>query len=283
MELKTLPSDIQQLFDPDVHHEPSEEYLNELSENLKQLLRNRLALQVPKSSPLRFSSLGKPDRQLWYEAHPDGTKEPITPKTYLKFLYGDVIEQLFLYLAKEAGHKVEREQEEVEVDGITGHIDAVIDGVVVDVKSASTYGYKKFKEDTVVQDDPFGYVAQLAGYANVLTPGEESAWWAIDKVNGNNCISVLPKLVIKHHPPGPRIEHLKEVIASETEPDRCYPDLPDGKSGNRKLGTECSYCAHKWRCWPGLRAFAYSNGPRYLTAVQRVPDVPEFTGVADDD
>jgi hypothetical protein len=244
-ELNSLPSDIQNLFNPDEHFVPNEEHLDEFAENLKKLLRHRLALQEAKSGALRFSSLGKPDRQLWYDAHPEpGTKEPITPKTYLKFLYGDVIEQLFLYLAKEAGHTVEREQEEIEVDGIKGHIDAIIDGVVVDVKSASSFGYKKFKERTVVQDDPFGYVDQLAGYAHVLTPGKEAAWWAIDKVNGNNCISPLPKVVIDHHTPGPRIEHLKKVVESETPPDRCFDDIPDGKSGNRKLDTQCSYCAH---------------------------------------
>jgi hypothetical protein len=281
--LEDLPTDIHKLFDPDTHHVPSEERLNEFTENLKQLLRNRFALQEAKSSPLRFSSLGKPDRQIWYEAHPDGSKENLTPKTYLKFLYGDVIEQVFLFLAKEAGHTVEQEQAEVEVDGIKGHIDAIIDGVVVDVKSASSFGYKKFRERTVVQDDPFGYVAQLAGYANVLKPGEDAAWWAIDKVTGSTCISPLPNTVIRHHKPEDRITELKEVIANDIPPERCYDDVPDGKSGNRKLDTGCSYCSHKFRCWPGLRAFAYSTGPRYLTQVARTPDVPEFQGPVEDE
>jgi hypothetical protein len=43
-----------------------------------------------------------------------------------------------------------------------------------------------------------------------------------------------------------------------------------------KLGTGCSYCAFKKHCWPGLRGFAYSGGPRYLTNVVKTPDVPEF-------
>lgn len=281
--LEDLPADIYQLFDPNADHEPSEDNLSEFTENLKELLRRRLAHQEPTTNPLRFSALGRPDRQVWYEAHPEeGAKEPITPKTFLKFLYGDVIEQLFLFLAKEAGHTVEREQEEVEVDGVTGHIDAIIDGVLVDVKSASSFGYKKFKEETVTEDDPFGYVDQLSGYANVLTPGQDAAWWAIDKVNGNNCVSTLKKVVINHHQPAERIAHLKDVIAQDLPPERCYDDVPDGKSGNRKLGTGCSYCAHKFRCWPGLRGFAYSNGPKYLTVVAREPDVPEFQGFADD-
>ncbi len=277
--LEDLPYDIHKLFDPDIHHEPNEDNLNDFAKNLKELICRRLAQQDEKEFSFRFSMLGKPNRQIWYVAQPEpGTKEALTLKTYLKFLYGDLIEQLYLFLAKEAGHSVEQEQAEVEVDGVKGHIDAIIDGVVVDVKSASSFGYKKFREQTVTEEDPFGYVAQLSGYANVLTPNKDAAWWAIDKVNGSNCISPLSKIVIDHHKPEERIAELKEVVASETPPDRCYDDIPDGKSGNRKLATPCSYCAHKFRCWPGLRTFIYSTGPRYLTTVVREPDVLEIKG-----
>lgn len=270
--LEDLPADIYQLFDPDTHHNCSEEYLDAFCANLKDLLKVRLSKQEQARSPLRFSSLGKPDRQLWFEAHPiEGGKEPMTPKTYFKFLYGDVIEQLVLYLSKEAGHSVEYEQAEVEVDGVLGHIDAIIDGVVVDVKSASPYGYKKFETRNVEADDPFGYVAQLAGYANVLTPDNYAAWVAMDKVSGDICVSPLSPTTIRHYKPEEQIKHQKEVIASETPPDLCYQPVPDGKSGNMRLGTACSYCAHKHRCHPGLRTFLYSGGPRFLTTVAREP------------
>jgi len=278
-ELKTLPKDIYGLFDPDKDHVPSEENLEEFTTNLKELLRHRLAKYEPPVSPLRFSALGKPNRQVWYDAHPiEGGKEKLVPKTYIKFLYGDIIEQLILFLAKEAGHEVSHTQEQVEVGGVKGHIDAIVDSVVVDVKSASPYGYKKFEQNTITEDDPFGYVAQLSGYADVLTPGKAGAWIANDKVAGDICVTPLAPVVIKHHAPGPRIEELKEIIASDTPPERCYEDVPDGKSGNRKLGTGCSYCSHKFRCWDGLRGFAYSTGPRFLTHVEREPDVPEITG-----
>lgn len=275
--LEDLPDDIYSLFDPEVDHECSEENLEAFAENLKELLRQRLSKHNPPESPIRFSSLGKPDRQMWYEAHPvEGSKEPMLPKTYLKFMYGDIIEQMLLFLAKEAGHEVRDEQMELEVDGVKGHIDAIIDGVVVDVKSASPYGYKKFEDKAVVGDDPFGYVAQLSGYANVLTPGEGAAWLAQDKVSGDICISPVSSIVVRHHPPEDRIRELREVIANPEPPERCYDDIPDGKSGNRKLDTGCSYCPHKFRCWPTLRGFAYSGSPRYLTHVERVPDVPEI-------
>lgn len=276
--LETLPADIYELFNPDVDHVPSEENLNEFCEVLKSTLRQRLGRYTPPESPLRFSALGRPNRQIWYDAHPvEGGKEELRGPTYIKFLYGDLIEGLILFLSREAGHTVERTQEEVEVDGVKGHIDAVIDDVVVDVKSASPFGYKKFEDQRVTEDDPFGYVAQLAGYADVLSPNRAAAWIAMDKVGGNVCVSSLSNAVIQHYKPAERIAELKEVIKSDTPPERCYEDVPDGKSGNRKLDTGCSYCPHRNRCWPNLRTFIYSTGPRFLTEVVRVPDVPEIT------
>ena len=78
-----------------------------------------------------------------------------------------------------------------------------------------------------------------------------------------------------------RIKYLKGVVKSKTAPPKCYPDVPDGKSGNYKLGVNCFYCSYKKDCWSdannghGLRAFEYKKGITYLTRVSRVPDVPE--------
>lgn len=276
-DLSTLVPDIYNLFDPENDHECSEENLDAFANNLKSIVRDRLRVYKAPDSPLRFSSLGKPDRQIWFDAHPvEEGKEKLLPKTYLKFLYGDVIEQVLLFLVKEAGHSVEMEQHEVEIDGVRGHIDALVDGVLVDVKSASPYGYKKFEDRRVTEDDPFGYVDQLAGYSNILTPDRDAAWLAMDKVGGDLCVSPLPSMVIKHHQPEDRISHLKQVIEQEEPPSLCHQPVPDGKSGNMKLPTPCGYCSWKWRCHPSLRGFAYSNGPRYLTTVAKTPDVPEF-------
>lgn len=277
--LKDLPSDIYSLFDPENDHVISDENLESFCTNLKDLLRVRLGKQSTDRGPLRFSGLGRPNRQIWFDAHPiKGGKEPLTPQTFMKFLYGDIIEQMLVFLSKEAGHEVRDEQGKVEVDGVTGSIDCIIDGTVVDVKSASSYGYQKFNYGKVTEDDPFGYVAQLSGYSTVLTPDKDAAWLAMDKVSGAICISPLPAVVIRQFPPAQRIAELREIIASETPPSLCYEPVPDGKSGNLKLGTGCSYCPHKHRCHPNLRTFLYSTGPRYLTAVGKTPDVPEMFG-----
>lgn len=273
--LDTLRDDVFSLFEPTKSHVVDEDNLEKFAENLKTIIRDRFAETVRPAS-LRFSGLGKPDRAVWYDHHDDGTKELMRPQTLLKFQYGDIIEAYLAFLIREAGHNLEMEQAEVIVDGVKGHADGKVDGVTVDIKSASSFGFRKFKEGTVVEDDPFGYVAQLAGYASVLTPGEPAAWIAMDKVSGDIAVAPLSSTVIADHPPLPRIQHLKEIIANDEPPPRCYPDIPEGKSGNRKLGTECSYCAWKFRCWPGLRTFLYSRGPVFLSAVAKTPDVPEI-------
>lgn len=274
--IDTLVEDIYALFDPDSDHKPSEENLEYLFNGIRQVFERRLAKQDERSAALRFSALGKPDRQIWYSAHPDGKEENLSPKTYFKFLYGDLLEVIALFLAKEAGHTVEDEQKEVNVDGVLGHIDCKIDGVLVDVKSANQHAFKKFENGDIYEDIFLSqYIGQLCGYSNVETPGQAPAFFAIDKTVGGLCVTHVPTHVADEFKPAPRIEHLKEVIASDEPPPRCYEDEPDGKSGNRKLGTGCSYCGHKFRCWSDLRVFLYSNGPRYLTKVVKTPDVFE--------
>ena len=151
----------------------------------------------------------------------------------------------------------------------------MVDGVVVDVKSASSYGYQKFKNGTILEDDTFGYVQQLSGYSNVLTPGETTAFVALDKVSGAICVSPLAAAVTASYKPEVRITHLKEVLASDVMPKVCYPPVPDGKSGNMKLAIGCSYCKFKKSCWPDARLFLYSTGPRWLTTVAKTPEVYE--------
>lgn len=225
---------------------------------------------------LTMSSIGRPLRQLWYQlkGYPG---EELTGQTIFKFLYGDVIEALVLVLAEASGHKVERLQEEISVDGVKGHIDAVIDGVLVDVKSCSPYSFDKFEDKTLFQNDPFGYIGQLSGYCRATNlPGY---FIAVEKVNGRLCILELPKEKIDEYDVRDRIKKISQASSRDTPPERCYPDEPDGKSGNRKLSVGCSYCSHRFECWKesnggrGLQVYFYSTGPRYLTEVVREPKV----------
>ena len=77
-------------------------------------------------------------------------------------------------------------------------------------------------------------------------------------------------------------ELILKAINNGKPPDRCYDDVPDGASGNRKLDTGCVYCSYKFDCWhdanngTGLRAFQYATNVKYLTEVNRTPNVPEL-------
>jgi hypothetical protein len=231
---------------------------------------------------LRLSNIGKDDRYLWNHYNNAGPKEPMQPHTLVKFLYGHLIEEMLLFLTRLSGHEVTDEQKVCEVEGIVGHMDCRIDGVVTDVKSASSYGFKKFKDATLAFDDPFGYIDQIKAYAH--SEGEtEFGWLAMDKQNGHLTFlkydlkdTQAPVYEVLKEDIVERIKHVKKVVKAPDAPEHCYAPVPDGKSGNQKLDTGCSYCHFKLSCYPQLRAFAYSYGPRYLTEVANEPKVQEI-------
>ena len=192
-----------------------------------------------------------------------------------------MIEELVLSLAKASGHKVEGEQSKLNVHGVKGHRDAVIDGMTVDVKSCSSYAYKKFKEGKLKDDDPFGYVSQLSSYVYagkddpLVTDKTHGAFLAVDKQNGNVCLDVYDfteELAEKEE----EILNVKKMVEGDIPKEKIDP-VPQAKtSDNMKLSMQCSYCEFKYLCWKDVRTFIYSYGPEYLTEVNTEPKVPEI-------
>jgi hypothetical protein len=258
--------------------------IEQFGENVKNLMKQEFGAQKARDSrTLRMSNIGREDRYLWNVYNGVEASEEIQGHTYVKFLYGHLIEELLLFLTRAAGHEVAGEQQKCEVEGIKGHMDCKIDGVVTDVKSVSSYGFKKFKDSTLAFDDPFGYIAQIKAYAH--SEGETKfGWLAMDKQNGHLTYLMYdsedefaPVHEKISYDIEERIKHVKEMVQQETPPDVCYEAVPDGKSGNQKLAIGCSYCAYKKQCWPEVRGFAYSTGPRYLVEVINEPKVPEIS------
>ncbi len=275
--IQTLIPDIYALFTEE--HRCTEENLDWFADNLKVMLRHRFA-ETQGNNKLRMSNLGKGDRSLWYDVNGTHRVEEMRPNTLLKFMYGDLIELLLLFLTREAGHTVTHEQERVEVDGVVGHTDGKIDGVTCDIKSASPYGYNKFADETIYDNDAFGYIPQISGYNHVLGEKGSSAYFLVmHKVLGHLCLMEVPDIMQINVPA--RITQIKGVLAKPEPPERCYEAIPEGKSGNLKLGVNCQFCDHKWECWKdgnggkGLRQFIYSNGPTWLTHVEKEPRVME--------
>ena len=137
---------------------------------------------------------------------------------------------------------------------------------------------EKFEKGRLERDDPFGYIAQISAYAEA-NDMDEAAFLVINKQSGEICL--LPVHSLEMINASDRVKNLKTIVKSDGPPPRCYSDVADGMSGNRRLGTSCIYCAHKKECWKdknggqGLRVFDYARGYRYLTYVAKTPEVPE--------
>jgi len=283
--LDTLIPDIYALFD--VEHSVDEENLKTFADNVAAAVKGRLETVQSWDRPtLRVSKLGTPDRKLWYELHDQN--EPLendsfklSPENVMKFMYGDIIEELVLLLVKESGHTVEGEQGEVEIEGVIGHRDCIIDGITVDVKSTSKFAFQKFEKGTLHQDDPFGYIAQISSYC-FADESPYGAFLAMNKETGQLALLKVHKIDMIHPPT--RIKEVRQFLEKDEPPEaKCYEPVPMGKKGNMELARGCGWCPFKEKCWEnanggvGLRKFQYSNGVKYLTEVVDEPRVEELT------
>ena len=278
--IDTIVEDIYSLFEKkneELTEKEVDKCIDDFASSVKVHVKDFLK-QMPQDKPrLRLSTIGRPDRQLWYDFKKPHN-EPLAPSTRIKFLYGYILEELLIMLASISGHKVTQQQKQVEVEGVKGHQDCFIDGVLVDCKSASGRGYAKFKYNNLASDDPFGYLPQISAYAEG-NGVDEAGFLVINKSTGELCYTKVHSLEMINAKD--RVKKIKKVVNSDTPPDKCYSAVPDGKSGNYKLDTACVYCNYKFDCWSdandgkGLRVFNYSTGKRYFTKVEKEPNVDE--------
>jgi len=277
--IDTLVQDIYNLFS-DIENDIDDTVIEEFGDNIKTHLKAALLDNRNEGrNNLRLSAIGRPDRQIWYDVNLNGKSESISSPTRIKFLYGYILEELLIALSKLAGHTVTDTQKELDIQGVKGHQDCVIDGVLVDCKSTSPRGYEKFDKGDLVSDDPFGYIAQISAYSEA-NGVDEAAFLAINKQSGDICLAPVHSLEMINA--GDRVSYLKSLVENKSPPNKCYSDVKEGASGNRRLGTSCLYCNHKKECWKdandgkGLRVYNYARGYRYLTKVVREPDVEEI-------
>lgn len=254
-----------------------------LGTNIALTANQRFSKPQEPRSYLSLSSIGTPcKRKLWYKINEPTKAEPLQANALLKFFFGDMIEELVLAIVKAAGHDVKGEQDRLDVHGIKGHRDCVIDGMTVDVKSASPFAFKKFKDGNLRDDDPFGYISQLSSYVYagqddpLVTNKTQGAFLVIDKVNGHICLDIYDfdeELKTKEE----EMLAAKELVKGEIPEDR-IPPVPQSKtSPNTKLDVSCSYCEFNKVCWPEARVFLYNTGPLYLVDVVNEPRVFELS------
>jgi hypothetical protein len=254
------------------------------STNMGKLAINQVVSETyprPHKNVVRASELGtKCLRQHYYKVNEPDKAEQLPGNVRFKFMYGNLIEEMVLLLAREAGHTVEHEQEVVtyttsEGTEIVGHIDAQIDGVVVDVKSASPYGFEKMLNKTD-WDDTFGYKPQLSFY-HLYFPHlivDDPRFLLVDKVSGRLGYGYMETI------PGIDLSNMADNLSSAAHVDPSEAEMAlrrqsvKGHSRGTTLPTVCSYCAFKRHCWrdandgAGLRAFSYSTGPVFFTEIK---------------
>lgn len=250
----------------------SDEVCEEFGARCTKMLKKAFS-EPPSAYEPYLSSIGKPVCQQWMEKNrAKERKDPYSLK--LKFLMGDMLEAVVIAIIKGSGTKVEGFQESVEMDlgykdPVRGRLDAVIDGKVYDIKSASPYAFSnKYNHSDgfqrMAEDDAFGYLPQAYLYsaAKGLPFG---GWIAINKVTGDLCILEPPRVDRSYSKAA-----LKKAQdnATELQADKpfkaCFEAVDElwykKPTGNKVLCINCEYCGFKETCpaWEGKISFVSS-------------------------
>lgn len=251
-------------------------------QQLSEVAFDRFSKEQGPRRHLSLSQIGTPcDRKLWYKINTPEDGEPLSAEALGTFFYGDMIEALVICLAQAAGHTVTGLQDRLDVHGVKGHRDCVIDGVTVDVKSAAKYSFQKFAEHKLREDDPFGYISQLSSYVYAgqddphVTNKSEGAFLVVQKDRFKLCLDrydFTEELKKKQQ----EIEAAKALVAGPMPEKRIDPVPQSKTSPNKMLSVSCNYCEFRKKCWPEARTFIYSTGLVHLTEIKNEPKVTEL-------
>jgi hypothetical protein len=201
--------------------------------------------------------------------------QPPEPRRLLTFLWGDLTEASFRYLARRSGVKLVGNNQKLlmrigsEKDMMYGYVDDIGQGrnsgkkFIVEFKSMTGFSWKKFKEagekDEPVPDE-FGYGGQVHTYARgALEAGiiDKPGWvliFAFNKDTGH-----IYERFVKYDPKIAAIadrnwDTIKKAVADGKEPPRPTDMQPFKKARARKdslpeLPIQCQYCDWKFSCW----------------------------------
>ena len=208
---------------------------------------------------VRMSNIGRPYCQLWYEKNKPELAEAPDYNFVLNMMMGDIVEAVFKGLLTEA--KVDYEDgEHVTLElasgtRVNGTPDISINGAIDDIKSASPWSYtNKFVSfDTLHSSDPFGYVAQLAGYAKASNK-KAGGWWVVNKANGQFKYVEAEGLDVDQTllEVDEKLKRLNQnEFARDFEPvEETFRSKP---TGHKVLSVSCKFCNFKADCWPTLK------------------------------
>lgn len=229
------------------------------------------------------SEVGSPcTRKLYYKV--SGTKpDPGTengPKG--RFLLGDIAEATVLFLARAAGHSVQGQQERVQAQygdwTVVGKRDAIIDGVSVDVKSASPYSFAQYaREGLTPANDTYGYRYQSEFYRHygAEATGLGSGILLADK---SSLALKLEGVTIARdtfdNAIEEKIETLNVAHADPTRlPERIYAPTPPALAapGVRTMHRACGLCEFKKTCTKGAKLEEAKDGRKKIVIYRTPP------------
>ena len=207
---------------------------------------------------IRMSNIGRPTCQLWFEKNMPEKADPLPTTFVMNMMLGDIVEAVFKGIMTEAKVKFQN-SDKVSLDiadtKVSGTYDLVLDDAVDDIKSASDWSYRnKFESfDTLAEEDPFGYVGQLAGYAKALGK-KAGGWWVVNKANGSFKYVPADGIDLEKE-----VEKLKKNVntVNNNTFKRCYEPVEETfrskPTGNTVLSKTCSFCRYRKACWENLQ------------------------------
>ena len=236
----------------------SEDNLDKITSDIRASLLRQFAGGSRKDFKLRMSNIGKPTCQLWYAKNKPDVAEALPSNFLMNMVLGDLVEAIFKGIMRES--KVEFSDSgtctlKVKDKTISGEYDMTIGDKVDDIKSASPWSFKnKFDSFySLAQDDSFGYVSQLAGYAKAIGK-KVGGWWVINKANGDFKYVPATGLDIEQE-----CSNIKNTISKieNNKFERCFEPIDEtfrGKpTGNKILNDGCIFCAFRYECWESLQ------------------------------
>lgn len=236
----------------------SDETIDRIASDIKDALKRQFGGNK-REFRMRMSNVGKASCQLWFEKNHPEKALPFPTTFVMNMMIGDIVEAIFKGLFREANIEF-KDSDSVDLelsDGTTvsGTYDLILDGKIDDVKSASNWSYKnKFNDfSSLKESDPFGYIAQLAGYAKAAGV-EAGGWWVINKATGEFKYVAAEGIDIDQE-----IAHIQHTIQKleSNEFERCFEaedEMFRGKpTGNKILSNACSFCSYRYSCWPTLQ------------------------------
>lgn len=240
------------------------ELLKEFSSACTDAVLKQFQYKRSNTFSLRMSNIGHNLRQLHLQKLYG--RANLGPDTKMRMLWGDISEALWILIIKASGIEVVAQQKHVTltVDGvpIPGTLDLVVlnedtgEEEVIDIKSTSYI--RKFTDImSVAEDDSFGYLPQLFGYAQAEKK-RAGGLWVFDKVGGSfRIVEVVQE--VYNDLKSRAMAKIFETVEHFTQ-NKPIPECPGfeietfyGKpTGNYVLNDACKFCDYKDKCHPGI-------------------------------